>query len=129
MGGITLRVAIYRSNNSLTSKTHLNLFYAPCYGLKHISMITFVFQNKNSNQQKLNKITKEITEKPHSKQMKTPMCHPSPTLQVFFSFTSIFRCRQYGFMLLAGDGFFSSAFVVLCGQGRKREGMLGEWKR
>lgn len=92
--GITLRVAIYKSNNSLTFKAHLNLFYSPCYGLKHISIITFVLkktQNK-TNQQQLNRNAKQIIENPQRKQIKTPMCHPSPTLQVFFSFTSIIRC-------------------------------------
>lgn len=80
--GITLRVAIYKSNNSLTFKAHLNLFYSPCYGLKHISIITFVLkktQNK-TNQQQLNRNAKQIIENSQRKQIKTPMCHPSPTL-------------------------------------------------
>lgn len=63
--------------------------------------------NKNLNQQKLNKSTKEITENPQSKQMNTPMCHLSPTLQVFFSFTRIFRC-----IYLYLEVYFDS--MVLC---------------
>lgn len=49
-------------------------------------MISFVFQNKNPSQQQLNKNTKEITENPQSKQIKTPMCHPSYLAGIFFFF-------------------------------------------
>lgn len=79
---------------------------------------------KKLNQQQLNKHTKQITGDKENK-CKTQCA------------TSLFRCRYFFhlqvyldlasmvFVLLAGNGFFSFAFVFFCRQGRKGEGMLG----
>lgn len=127
-GGITVRVAIYKSNKSLTFKIHLNLFCTPCYGLKHISVITFVFKKNTPNQQQLNKNTKQTTEHPQRKQIKTPMCHPSPPLQAFFSFTSIFRFSQYGFCSLGWRWLLQFCIFVFMQAGKKEKGNAGGMK-
>lgn len=121
-GGIILRVAIYKCNNSLSFKSLPEFISCIILWIKTHLLQSPLYLKKQ-------KQTKKTQPNPQTKKQCPHFLPPHCHCRYFFHLQVCIYLAGMFLGLLAGVGLFTFAFVFSCGQGRKGEGMLWEWKR